>query len=192
MNLNYAAYKNVRDGAWQCLIDNNITSLPVDLRIIARSAGIKIVSNKNADVLSNDETGKSLLLGDQWLVVYDDKSPKGRRRFTIAHEFGHIFLGHELVGDAHRRSFRLNRPQEETDADMFAARILAPACVLQALDIHSAEEIASLCGMSMEASAYRAERMEELYQRNKFDLSPLERAVRKQFKLFIEQKEGRG
>lgn len=69
---------------------------------------------------------------------------------------------------------------------MFASRLLAPACVLWALDARTPEEIASLCKISHQAAAFRAERMELLYRRGKFLASPLERKVYEQFSKFID------
>lgn len=76
---------------------------------------------------------------------------------------------------------------EEQAADRFAADILMPACVLWGLNIHTPEEIARLCNVSMSAATIRAERMEVLYQRNKFLTHPLERQVYAQFGGFIQK-----
>lgn len=54
--------------------------------------------------------------GDKAVIVYDETKPESRVRFTIAHELGHIYLGHEHDGEA-----------EEHEADCFARNLLAPA-----------------------------------------------------------------
>lgn len=183
----YGIYKDVRNAAWQCLIDYKITKLPVDLLKIANEANIKVMKNSDVNVLSGGESGICLLEGNAWYLVYDDEANIGRRRFTIAHEFGHIFLGHELKKGYHGRTFNVDKPQVERDADMFAARLLAPACVLWALNIHSAQDIASVCNISKAAANARAERMAVLYERNKFLISPLEKKVFKQFSNYIDE-----
>ena len=76
---------------------------------------------------------------------------------------------------------------QERQANQFAARVLAPACVLWGLDLHSADEIAAACGISRAAAAFRAERMQELYRRGKFLTAPQERRVYRQFENFISQ-----
>ena len=182
----YNKYKEARDAAWRVLIDNDIRELPVSLFQIARNNGIKIVKDSEAKMLSPGVSGMSILEEGQWYIVYNDEENAGRRRFTIAHEMGHIFLGHELRG-VHRRTFARVRPQEEIDADSFAVRLLAPACVLWGLNIHTAEEIQKVCGLSRAASEHRAKRMEVLYERNKFLTSPLERQVWENFKEWIER-----
>ncbi|MDE6580289.1 MAG: ImmA/IrrE family metallo-endopeptidase [Ruminiclostridium sp.] len=118
----------------------------------------------------------------------DDENTVHRCRFTIAHEFGHIFLGHHLrYCGYHTRTFNINRPQTESEADIFASRLLSPACVLWGLNLHKAEDIAKCCNISITAAKIRAERMELLYKRNKFLVSPLERKVYEQFRDFIEK-----
>lgn len=182
----YGIYKNVRDAAWACLIDHQITELPVDLLKITNNSGIVILKNSEVCKLSGCENGASVLDGDTWYLIYDDEATLGRRRFTIAHELGHIFLGHELLNGYHGRSFNTDKPQSEREADMFAARLLSPACVLWALDLHTAEEIAKVCETSIAASKIRAERMKVLYERQKFLSSPAEKRVYEQFKPFID------
>ena len=79
------------------------------------------------------------------------------------------------------------KPEEETKADMFAARLLALACVLWGLRLHSENDISQICNISYQAATYRAQRMELLYKRNKFLTSQLERKVYSNFEDFIKQ-----
>lgn len=184
----YGAYKKARNAAWQCLIDFNVSELPVKPAKVAKAAGIKVVKNSDVNILKPNDSGASILDGDEWRIVYDDTEIIQRCRFTIAHELGHIFLGHELTNGYHARTFDTSRPEIEQQADIFAARLLAPACVLWALDIHSAAEISALCDISNAAAQIRAERMAILYSRNKFLISPLEREVYKNFYDYINSK----
>lgn len=186
MNI-YGVYKNARNAAWQCLIEYRITTLPVDLLHIANEAGIIIRKNSEVHELTRCESGACILDGTQWYLIYDNEAMIGRRRFTIAHEFGHIFWGHEFLSGKHGRSFNTDKPQSETEADMFAVRLLAPACVLWGLDIHSYKEIIEVCNISIAAAKIRAERMVILYERQKFLTSPLERKVYDQFAGFIKK-----
>ena len=176
----YERYKKSRNTAWNVLIDNDICEMPVSLSKIARNNGIKIIKDSEAKMLKEGESGMSIFENGKWYIVYNDGESAGRRRFTIAHELGHIFLRHELKG-VHRRTFAKVRPQEERDADSFAVRLLAPACVLWGLNIHTAEEIQKICGISRTAAECRAKRMEILYERNKFLTSSLERDVYENF-----------
>ena len=108
-----------------------------------------------------------------------------RARFTVAHELGHILLGH--VGKytlVNREPSPRDDPVEQA-ANGFAARLLAPACVLWGCRVSSAAEIAALCDISAVAARYRWERMQLLYARGKFLISPLERTLYACFSQYI-------
>lgn len=183
----YGGYKKARNASWQALIDNKVYSLPVDVVRIVRDNGILLIKNSQADELRRGEAGISVFDGKQWYIVYDDLLPLGRKRFTVAHELGHIFLGHPLVAGFHARTTGGKLPQTESEANVFASRFLAPACVLWGLNVHTAADIARICEISAEAAEIRAKRMAALYKRNVFLASPLERQVYSQFERFIEQ-----
>jgi hypothetical protein len=94
------------------------------------------------------------------------------------------YISRENEGDL------LDNPQELDDyaADIFAIRLLAPACLLHELHVDSLGGIMNLCGMPTKAEALRAERMELLNQRDAFFIHPLERQVRDQFLPFLNEK----
>ena len=138
--MNYGKYKNVRNAAWRCLIDYNVTELPVKVFKIAEMSGIKVIENSevNGDnKLSSGELVKSLFENGNWYIIFDETKPRCLCKFTVTHELGHIFLGHETKDGQYRRTINITKPEEETEADMFAARLLAPACVICALDLHT-------------------------------------------------------
>lgn len=183
----YGIYKKARNASWQALIDNKIDGLPVDVVKVVNSNGIRLLKDSQAHELRSGEAGISVFDGTQWFIVYDDLLPLGRKRFTVAHELGHIFLGHPLVAGFHARTTGGNIPQTENEANIFASRFLAPACVLWGLNVRTAADIAQICEISAEAAGIRAKRMTELYKRNMFLTSPLERQVYGQFEDFIER-----
>lgn len=175
------------------MLDTGINSLPVRTLKITEYFGIKVKKNSDARLLRPSEYGCSMVdESGSWLIVYDDTDTKERIRFTVAHELGHILLGHELEkGFKHYRRFVRNKPISETQADEFAARILAPACVLWGMNATTADEIAALCGISKSAAQVRAQRMTVLLERNKFLTHPLEQKVYAAFKPWIEQQKPR-
>lgn len=179
--MNYKEYQNARDCSWKLLIDLGISELPIRPGAICKSLGISVRFGN----LPPDNDGISFLAGDKPVIVVSKVVPLPRQRFTAAHELGHILLGHvgkyELVN---REPTSLDNPIEQA-ANVFASRLLAPACVLWGCGATSADQIASLCNISLPAAQFRAERMSILYQRNKFLVSPLEREVYKQFSEYI-------
>lgn len=183
--MNYTEYKNSRDLAWQVLINEEVAELPVMVGRLCSNMGIRVVYYTSTD--END--GYSTIVGGRPVIFVSKICNKARQRFTCAHELGHILLGHvgqyELVN---REPSRGDNPIEQA-ANVFASRLLAPACVLWALNARTPEEIAALCQISHQAAAFRAERMEILYERGKFLSSPLERQVYDQFGEYIRRKQ---
>lgn len=185
----YHYYQKARNAAWQCLIDVGIKSLPVKTLQITEFFGIDVFADSDVQYLRPQESGCCFVdRQGNWTIVYDDSETPGRMRFTIAHELGHILLGHELeAGFEHLRRISEGKPITETQADEFAARLLAPACVLWALNVTSADDIAALCEISQKAAKIRAKRMAVLKERNMFLTHPLERKLYESFKPWIEQ-----
>lgn len=183
--MNYEKYKNARNASWQCLIDYRISNLPVKVSQIAKQADIVLLKNSAVNLLSENESGTTLMQNDKLYIIYADEQSPQRCRFTIAHELGHIFLGHLFSKDGNGFA---TTDDAEHSANVFARNLLAPACVLHELHTTNAAAIATLCDISLEAATYRAERMAELERRNAFYLHPLERRVKEQFAEFINKK----
>lgn len=181
----YGIYQTSRNASWQFLIDNNINKLPVSLGVVCKNLHYKILEDSKIHYLQANQRGISFCKDNIWYIVLQDKLNPPTQRYTLAHELGHIFLGHPLIDGKYGRTFANN--QEEYQAERFAIDILAPACVLWGLDLHSAEDIARVCNISITSAQKRARRMEELYRRNMFLSHPLERQVYQQFKKFIEE-----
>ena len=183
--MNYGQYKNARNASWQCLIDYKVNSLPVKVSRIAKQADITLLRNSAVNLLSENESGTTLMQDDKLYIIYADEQSPQRCRFTIAHELGHIFLGHLFSKDGNGFA---TTDDAEHSANVFARDLLAPACVLHELQALTSAAIANLCNISLEAATYRAERMSELERRNAFYLHPLERQVKEQFADFINKK----
>lgn len=180
----YGRYKGIRNAVWQALIDYNVRVLPVSVSDITDQLGIRIIDNISVNLLKNDERGATIYVNKQWYIILDDKEAIETQRFTAAHELAHILLGHTLTAKTKYRTFA-QRTEEEQAADMFAARLLAPACVLHEMRAFTPERIRIVCNISTAAAKIRAERMQELERRNKYYLHPLERQVKAQFEDFI-------
>lgn len=182
----YAIYRDVRDSAWRCLLNFRVNSLPVDVLGIARAANIRVVRNSLANRLEDGEKGKVLTNGHDWIIVYDDTQPVPVCRFTLAHELGHFFLGHDLkyAKYAGIQEF-VGKGKSEKQADAFATRLLCPACILHDLKLTTAEQIAATCRVPLDVAARRADRMRELNERNRFFTNPLEQEVFENFRAYL-------
>ena len=192
----YSNYKTARDKAWQILIDCKVDKLPVSTAALCEHYGWVLADYQEGkaaiDLLGlsslTERTDGFCTVTDHFTYIfYNSGLPVGRQRFTVAHEIGHLALGH--VGQG--RVTTINREpnpkdsQEETQANQFAARLLAPACVLHELGATTPEAIQQVCGLSRQAAEFRAKRMQELERRNRYYTSPLERKVVEQFSSYI-------
>ncbi len=195
--MSYRNYQNARDEAWRILLDSKIDSLPVDLNIICKTLGVRtasyganhaLIQRRNLVTIVARSDGLSFFAGDMPVILYNETCTPERIRFTVAHELGHIVLRHVSPGDVtiKNREPSPHDDPKETVANQFAARLLAPACVLWGLDLHTAKDIAQVCHISKQAAKFRADRMDVLYSRNKFLSSPMERRLYDQFLPFIE------
>lgn len=192
----YTSYKKSRDRAWEILIRHKISALPVDVFKICKDSGVSIYTYDSGKDLINrfklsshtDNDGFSVKINSRYFIFYNSNiQPFGRIRFTIAHEMGHIALRH-IRGNAtlwNRGEDKTNDPRE-VQANIFASRLLAPACVLMELNIQTADDLQAVTGLSHTAAEIRLKRLNELRTRGKFYLSPLERQVYKNFEKYID------
>lgn len=179
--MHYTDYQNARDMTWKLLIDLDIRELPIKPGAICKALGIQVKFYTPTD----DSDGVSFIADQAPVIMVSNEVSLPRQRFTAAHELGHILLGHVGQYALVNREPTTNDNPIEQEANVFASRLLAPACVLWGCGAKTPEQIAELCDISNRAAQFRAERMELLYQRNKFLISPLERQVYRQFADYI-------
>ena len=196
--MNYDDYKRARDLSWRVLLNTGTRELPVKVSRICRGYGVTLRSYQVGAPLIRElgleaqcdiSDGFTVRSGDRCYVFYNMEQPPGRVRFTIAHELGHVLLGHLGDGEhtVYNREASSEDAPEEHMANVFASRLLAPACVLHALGAVTPEQIAAVCDISMAAARFRAGRMGVLEQRGKYGASPLERQVLAQFRSYIDR-----
>lgn len=180
-------YYNIRNAAWLFLIKNKVYALPLDLNQIASNNNWVVLNYEqhkhlinSLDKINRHATcdGWTIIFNSQIFICHKDLENEGRLRFTIAHEFGHIVLLHLTT---------LTKDEYEKEANMFAARILMPLCVLKEIGALTPEEIANVCKTSLTAATYRAKRLRDKIKKNYFYKSKLEDIIKKQFDKYIER-----
>lgn len=129
----YGIYKNARDASWRFLINYHVDKLPIDLKIITDTLGIKVRFD-NGNTLNFGQRGATITDGDATYIVIRKGSSIAETRYTIGHELGHIYLGHPLINGKYARTFDIN-DSNEYEAERFSIDILAPACVLWGLNL---------------------------------------------------------
>lgn len=166
------------------IIKNNFFSLPINLNSIVKLNQWKVIPYSRLrklniaeyEVLMEVNHGfTELTPRDEYIIFYNDEIPQGVQRFTIAHEIGHIILYH----------FKVPVENREQEANMFAARLLMPICVLHECKVKSELEIMKLCDVSYVSAHYRYKRLTMLEDRNKFYLDYNERVLKSEFENFI-------
>lgn len=178
-------YEKIRNASLRTLIDFNINSLPVTLSNITDKLGIKILNNSDVNVLVTGEYGATIKFSNSCYIVVDDIYDVSVRRFVIAHELGHILLGHIATSNAKYCTIKNRNPQEQ-EADIFAICLLTPERVLQAIRAITSEQIAQICNIPLTIAQACAGHMRAWEVQNKYYLYPLEWQVRQQFSDFIQ------
>ena len=197
----YGQYQDARDAAWRALLELPEKKLPVDVDALAKKLGVEIhpFPGKEQALLHNLVNRAaggpcvSLRIRRAWHIFIRPKAlDESHRRFVIAHELGHLLLAHEtetLVPGVRCFAARENtgdvmedtQELETYTADLFAIRLLAPACLLHEMHIDSSGEIIRLCDLPPHAAVIRAERMQLLNERDVYYTHILETKVRNAF-----------
>ena len=173
MCMKYTKYQYSRNLAWEILLKERVRQLPVEIIPICKHMGIRVLRYSDMPSLQFNVGGASAEIGGKMYIFYDDTVSNERQRFTVAHELGHIIMRHSGAED------------NEAEANVFASRLLMPACVLYACEVKTADEIMSLCAVSRQAAEIRLTRLAELRRRDKFYTHPLERAAARRFRGFV-------
>lgn len=155
--------------AQRILLENNISSLPVDIKSLFKKYGYFLVDYSTAEKYCNktdplgfknidDCLASTYLMNNKYLTVYKENiRPCGRLVWTLSHEFGHIILGHlKDFDETDIRKTLTNNQYEilEKEADAFAAELLAPIALLKNIRGLTIDMIQSMCNVSEEASIY--------------------------------------
>lgn len=191
--MEYKDYDKSRNLVWQILIDHRVCTLPVKTVSMCSKLGIAVKLYHG----HNGNDGYCKMYGDTPIIFVNKHCSMERQRFTVAHELGHLLLGHvgryPLVS---REPNPKDNPIEQA-ANVFASRLLAPICVLHEIGIKSSNDISRLCGISCRSADIRWKRLQQIERRNKefqsqysrgcFYLNPLEYKVYEQFYDFIKK-----
>lgn len=131
----------IRTEAVNLLIDTKVDRIPIDPFEIATTLNIPIATFREAQTVYTSEEFSSFIKkykpdafccspAGSPIIFYDDTvKNKGRIRFSIAHELGHIALKHINVTSIMPRR-EGSHSKEEQEADIFAAELLMPQCLL--------------------------------------------------------------
>lgn len=159
--------------AREFIISENILWLPVDLFCIYEQREWFLYDYKAArnelrvsDPLKLRKTGSEARTSkprgsSSIITVYDsDIIPFSRIRWTLAHEIGHIVLGHldDFECTAINRGGLTKKEYQvlEDEADFFAAELLSPIAILKTVGAWDCDAIIKVCKISRRAALNRA------------------------------------
>lgn len=167
----------IKEAVYYTLQNYKHSNIPVKIKAIARSfANIRLVSYskhmKNNNLSYDDMirfTGTKDACTDYYakanfFIIYYNNidrniTTSNRYRWNIAHELGHIMLGHHITHEK-TRIFRNELSNSEYDeleeeADYFASLILVPHAALLGFQIRNANYIKVMCKISEPAAKRR-------------------------------------
>lgn len=158
--INGEDYDRVMLEALNVLMDYGITSFPIRLDVLANKLHIRLIPYSTLkNVIYESLLKQDRLFGfcvekkdtrygwKSYDLYYNDVDNNcARCRFTIAHEIGHIVLGHCDKDEIDER--------DEALADYFAKCLLAPQCIIISEDLPCAEAIADRFGLSLQSSTF--------------------------------------
>lgn len=152
---------------------HEIKSFPCDIiSHIKEETDIKLVSYGTARrryglVISCLGSEDALIVEDKgrYIIFYNERAYESRKKWSIAHEMGHFYLGHNL--DSKNISEEL-RSKQEIEANFFAAQLLMPDAVIWKLvDLYHLEINEKFLEMkfavSAEASRKRLETLNKMF-----------------------------
>lgn len=158
-------YKRMDAVSYPIQPEQIIQYIPKDCRILSYQEMAKATGCTVQDiaVLCKSNSGATHYDPDtnRYLILYNSEMNSGRIRWTLAHEIGHICIGHlEVIEDAEiaYTESRGYYDQFESEADYFAWNLLAPLPIMREMGIHSPSEIKSVYGLSNQATALQYDR----------------------------------
>ena len=131
-------YQNLYDSILFAYMFFGIDSFPIDCFDLVRKCGFRIV--KYADLSNKKKIACRTLSNDACFLdgtlFYEAQAHPQRIQFTIAHEFGHIFL----------------KTDNQDACDDFASHFLAPRILIHKYGYQDAEQLHDAFGLSYKAS----------------------------------------
>lgn len=103
-------------------------------------------------------------------VAYNQANPYSRISFSLAHELGHIILGHPYKDEGF-----------EKEANYFASNILAPRIAIHYAHCQNAADVSHVFGLSLEAAEYAYEDYKRWLRLATYKMSSLDWSMYKHF-----------
>jgi Zn-dependent peptidase ImmA (M78 family) len=113
------------------IVTAGASTIPVDVEAIARNLGLRVRYEPLGDCSGKIQRGSD----GRYDITVNERDPKVRQRFTLAHEIAHYVLHEPMIGDGivDDAMYRSGLADVyETEANNYAAAILMPAPLVKA------------------------------------------------------------
>lgn len=140
--INTPDYRQATNAAYDLITQQPTLELPISLNSILHqnhstirlstysqtAARFSLTVNEYKNIVPS-EYGFTKRTGEKSYILYNDEKGYLTNRFTIAHEIGHIVLGHRIDNSVARR-----------EANCFARNLLCPAPLVEFLNVNTIDD----------------------------------------------------
>lgn len=150
-NFNKPGIGLARNTARQLIKNSGIKSFPIKLKDIAIKVPDLVIDGNE---LEEEISGMQATYKGVSFIRYNTNHSTKRNRFTVAHELGHVLLGHTVHCD---RNFLGSKQPQEVEANQFAAELLVPLNMLKKAvnTITTVDQLAKAFWVSNESMNWR-------------------------------------
>lgn len=180
-------YGEIIEDCVNMFVKHDIRNIPIDCFEIAHKMNITLKAysmlTDEAKLAALEQSGDGFALlrregfapfmEKRWYVFYNDEMPKGRIRFTIMHEIGHIVRDHIEKSDL-----------AEAEANFFAKYSLAPPPLVHEISPDDYLDIAAAFEISKESASYAMDYYKKWLNRKR-DYTNIEIKLLDQFRCAI-------
>lgn len=170
IDISYRGLKHSAETAANTLLEE-LSLLDTNYIDVHNILNTLVINNHKLGIYSDNlegVKGYTLHRDGRFMVCYDPKNfHRHSIRFTIAHEIGHIYLGHFKKNITSRQLYG----QCEHEANYFAAALLMPEHLLSQYNTLSSEEIANKLDVSEESLGYRINTLHSLKKSSGFHIN---------------------
>ena len=137
-----------------------ICTFPIDVFHLCSKLKIKIKKYSDYPVLLKDYSDDAFRFYNsqkqEFIIFYNDSIDSNRVNFSIMHEIGHIQLDHQKS--------TLSEEEQETEANIFAQKALAPVGVILKLGLKTDIQISSVFNISLQCARIITSKLKYIFQ----------------------------
>jgi len=130
----------------------------IDIVKIAKSKGVENIFDVPWELLEGNSGKIQAKDNNKFDIWLNQSDSRYRKRFTVAHELGHLLAGHMNGCDVQGRNPNSPTNQCEKIADAYAAELIMPYFILEALwkiGVRRTDDFAKIFEVSEVAMQYR-------------------------------------